>query len=104
MVKKEKDDLKKLMQDIPLNDRIEAGRKFENRKMIAPSRIHVNTPDDSPTLETLTGLFIAPIDKFKDLFSKFPEQHELTNIESKKVIPTTGSTTTSTTTTTGRTK
>jgi hypothetical protein len=97
MMKIEKEDLKKISVEIPLNDRIDSGRKFENRKMLAPSRIHVNVPDESPTLDTLVGLLMSPIDKFKDLFSKFPEQHDLTNVQTQKEIPISGTKTTTST-------
>jgi hypothetical protein len=100
MNKIEQEDSKKLVLEIPLNDRIDAGRKFENRKMVAPTRPHVVLPDDSPTLETLLGLLMSPIDKFMDLFSKFPDQSELNSLKLQKDLPSniSGSTTTTTTT------
>jgi hypothetical protein len=85
--RKNKRIIKKFEIEIPLEERIEAGKKFENRKMLAPSRPHVSTPDESPTLETLIGILMSPIDKFMDLFSKFPEKYELDNIKTQKEIP-----------------
>jgi hypothetical protein len=100
MNKIKQEDLKKLALEIPIDERIDAGRKFENRKMLAPSRPHVILPDDNPTLETLLGLLVSPIDKFMNLFSKFPDQSELDNLKLQKDLPSKISETTTTTTTT----
>lgn len=101
MSKEEKEDLKVIPMEIPLNDRINAGKKFENRKMLAPTRPHTTSPDQSPTLETIYGLIVAPIDKFRDLFSSFPEKTELEMIKQQKEMPSlTGTTTTTSTSST----
>jgi hypothetical protein len=76
MDKEENEDLKVLPLQVPLQDRLNAGKKFENRKLIAPSRPHLHVPDENPTMETIMGLLLAPVDKFKDLFAKFPTAEE----------------------------
>jgi hypothetical protein len=92
MEKEETEDLKVIPLQIPLQDRIDAGRKFENRKFLAPSRPHLHVPDENPTMETLVGLLMAPIDKFKDLFVKFPtkEECEHCKVEQSKTVTNVG--------------
>jgi hypothetical protein len=81
MDKEENEDLTLLRSQVTMQDRINAGKKFENRKLIAPSRPHINAPDDNPTLEMLVGLLVAPVDKFKDLFVSFPEKSQIENLK-----------------------
>jgi hypothetical protein len=95
----EQEDMKKIQLEVPLNERVDAGRKFENRKMLAPSRPHVTMPDESPTLETIVGLLMSPIDKFIDLFSKFPDKNELESLKLQKDVPNFTETKTTTTST-----
>jgi hypothetical protein len=80
MEKEENTDLKLCAQDISMEDRINAGKKFENRKLIAPTRPHTLIPDTYPTLETIMGILVAPYDKFKDLFTSFPDQKEVEKV------------------------
>jgi hypothetical protein len=55
-----------------LEDRIHQGHKFMNRKKIAPTRPHTSAPESPALLEEVMGLFMAPVDKFRDLFRDFP--------------------------------
>ena len=78
----EKDIFPLFKRHVSEEERISAGNTFLRRKMIVPSRPHPQAPDSSPTLEALVGLFIAPVDKFKDIFyAKFPDQEEVNNIK-----------------------
>jgi hypothetical protein len=86
MNKEECEVLKELPLQVLLQDRIDAGRKFENNKMIAPSRVHLNIPDECPTMEIIIGLMLAPIDKFRDLFSKFPEKSEIEQVKQEQIL------------------
>ena len=56
---------------------ISAGNSFVRRKFIVPTRPHSSIPIDPPTLEGLLGLLIAPIDKFRDLFTSYPDQDKV---------------------------
>ena len=88
--KEEKLHIPKLVERIPLEERISMGQKFENRKIIAPTRPHLWTADKYPFLETLEGVLLAPIDKFLDLFKSFPPKETLKNItEQHSTTPTT---------------
>lgn len=51
-------------------------RSFRRTKMFAPTRSHPSAPD-KPPFENVAGLLAAPIDKLKDMFSKFPATDEL---------------------------
>jgi hemerythrin superfamily protein len=64
------------------SDRITAGNKFLRRKLIVPTRPHPHVPDSIPTVESLIGLFVAPIDKFRDIFgARFPDQDTVDKIK-----------------------
>jgi hemerythrin superfamily protein len=61
---------------------IKEGNRFLRRKFIAPTRPHTMTPDSFPTLESLGGLLLSPIDKFRDIFfESFPDQNEVDKIK-----------------------
>lgn len=47
-------------------------RSFERTKMFVPTRSHPRAPD-KPPFETVVGLMTAPLDKVRDIFSKFPK-------------------------------
>ena len=57
-------------------------RQFERRKAIVPTRAHPNAPTN-PYLESLVGLFTAPMDKIKDIFSDFPEKEAVSKASKK---------------------
>ncbi|KAF9350997.1 hypothetical protein BGX26_010884 [Mortierella sp. AD094] len=46
---------------------------FQRTKKFAPTRSHPSAPD-KPPFENVAGLLAAPIDKLRDMFSKFPKQ------------------------------
>jgi hypothetical protein len=47
-------------------------RSFDRTKMFVPTRSHPNSPN-KPPYETAVGLLAAPLDKLRDMFSKFPK-------------------------------
>lgn len=59
---------------------ISAGNQFMRRKFIVPTKPHTIIPEDPPTLEGLLGLLIAPIDKFRELFTSYPDQDKVSEI------------------------
>ncbi|KAL3954172.1 hypothetical protein ACCO45_012128 [Purpureocillium lilacinum] len=48
------------------------GRSFERIKMFMPTRSHPRALD-KPPFETVAGLITAPLDKVRDIFTKFPK-------------------------------
>lgn len=77
MGKEENIYLPSLIDRVPMEERINMGQKFENRKLIAPTRPHPWASDQYPFLETIEGVLLAPIDKFMDLFKSFPEKQKI---------------------------
>jgi len=56
-------------------DEAESGKllkSFQRTKHFVPTRSHPAAPD-KPPFETVAGLMAAPMDKLRDLFSKFPQ-------------------------------
>lgn len=51
-------------------------KSFQRSKMFAPTRSHPSAPD-KPPFENVAGLLAAPIDKLRDMFSKFPDPKDL---------------------------
>lgn len=49
--------------------------QFLRTKAIVPTRSHPSAPNQPP-LETLAGLLVAPIDRFKDMFREYPSVRE----------------------------
>jgi len=54
-------------------DLVKAGKMFNLKKKIAPTRPHPGIPDKPTALEMALGLLIAPIDKIRDVFTDFPK-------------------------------
>ena len=78
----EKEVLPAITKQYMTQDLIIEGNRFLRRKMIAPTRPHNMAPDSIPTLESLVGMMISPIDKFRDLFFvSFPDQNEVDRIK-----------------------
>ncbi|KAJ7726940.1 hypothetical protein B0H16DRAFT_1331801 [Mycena metata] len=50
-----------------------AASQFSLTKKFVPTRAHPSAPNQPP-FETLAGFLVAPIDKLKDVFSKFPTE------------------------------
>ncbi|CAF4890698.1 unnamed protein product, partial [Rotaria sp. Silwood1] len=67
----EQNDYPKLENAITPEQSDSLARSYERTKMFVPTRSHPNAPD-KPPFETVVGLLTAPIDKLRDLFSKFP--------------------------------
>lgn len=65
---------------IPEDKLVSLGNQFMRRKFIVPTRPHSSIPEDSPTIEGLLGLLIAPIDKFRELFTSYPDQDKVTEM------------------------
>ncbi|KAL8878430.1 MAG: hypothetical protein Q9198_003759 [Flavoplaca austrocitrina] len=51
-------------------------KSFERTKMITPTRSHPSAPN-RPYFENFAAMLAAPIDRFKDLVSAFPDKEEL---------------------------
>lgn len=51
-------------------------RSFERTKMITPTRSHPSAPN-RPYIEDFAAMLAAPIHRFKDLLTTFPEKEEL---------------------------
>jgi hemerythrin superfamily protein len=78
----ENDVLPQFSKNVSKEQRVSAGNSFLRRKMIVPTRPHTMAPDSIPTLESLVGLLLAPVDKFKDIiFGDFPNQQEVNKIK-----------------------
>lgn len=65
---------------IPEEQLVTAGNQFMRRKFIVPTRPHSSVPEDPPTLEGLLGLLIAPVDKFRELFTSYPDQDKVADM------------------------
>jgi hemerythrin-like domain-containing protein len=70
-----------LDQYISFDKRVELGNMFSRRKLIVPTRPHPSAPVEPTTLESLIGMLTAPIDKFRDFFTSFPDQHKVGEIK-----------------------
>lgn len=68
----EQEDMPKLDKVLSEQDSEALSVSFDRHKAIAPSRSHPNAPD-KPPMETVAGLFAAPLDHIGDLFRKFPD-------------------------------
>ncbi|KAF9964258.1 hypothetical protein BGZ70_006709 [Mortierella alpina] len=51
-------------------------KSFQRSKMFAPTRSHPSAPD-KPPFENVAGLMAAPLDKLRDMFSKFPDPKDV---------------------------
>jgi hypothetical protein len=79
--KEEKEILPSLAKHVTEEDRIKAGNSFSRRKLIVPTRPHTMVPETPPTLNSILGLLTSPIDKFRDLFTSFPDQEKMSEIK-----------------------
>jgi len=71
----ETEDLPFLKEQFTEDQLIKAGKAFSMKQKIAPTRPHPAVPDKPTALELALGLFIAPVDKFRDLFVDFPDKN-----------------------------
>ncbi len=70
----EKEDLPFLKEKLSEKELIAAGKAFTMKEKLAPTRPHPSVPDKPAALELALGLMIAPVDKFRDLFTSFPDK------------------------------
>ncbi|KAI1383574.1 uncharacterized protein F4822DRAFT_434685 [Hypoxylon trugodes] len=68
----EEGDLVKLEDALGLTRSKELCQKFEKTKWFSPTRSHPGAPN-KPPFETAVAFMTAPIDKVRDLFTKFPD-------------------------------
>lgn len=73
----EKEDLEYLRQTVDRAGREGAGTTFALGKNIVPTKPHAAVPNKSAALEGALGLLVTPIDKFRNIFEKFPNQNEI---------------------------
>lgn len=78
--KEENEILPMLKKYINQDLRTKAGKAFLLKKSIVPTRPHTMVPEDPVTINNILGLLISPIDKFRDLFTNFPDQHKKSQI------------------------
>ncbi|TDL19007.1 hypothetical protein BD410DRAFT_774379 [Rickenella mellea] len=69
----EQNDLPPLEKEIGGAASHEAAASFKRTKKFVPTRPHPSAPDQPP-FETLVGFLAAPIDKLRDVFTKFPTE------------------------------
>ncbi|KAF8883419.1 hypothetical protein BD779DRAFT_1443967 [Infundibulicybe gibba] len=69
----EQEDLPLLEPTIGVDGSSMAATNFTRTKKFAPTRAHPSAPN-KPPFETLAALMAAPMDKLKDLFTKFPTE------------------------------
>jgi hemerythrin-like domain-containing protein len=79
--KEEKEVLPLLDKHVSLNKRVELGNQFERRKLIVPTKSHPSAPDQPSLVNSIISILTSPIDKFRDLFSSFPEQQKVMDIK-----------------------
>ncbi|KAI1469481.1 HHE domain protein [Daldinia caldariorum] len=68
----EEHDLPALEAKLDEDSLLQLGRSFDRAKAFVPTRSHPQMPR-APPLETAAALLSAPIDKFLDIFRKFPK-------------------------------
>lgn len=68
----EEKDLPKFEKAISRDDSKSFATSFTRTKYFVPTHSHPGAPD-KPPYETVAGLLMHPIDKLRDMFSKFPE-------------------------------
>jgi hypothetical protein len=81
MLKEESEDIPLICKMISYDDRIIAGQRFERRKTLAPSRPHMNMPDNDPERLTVASLLLESADKYLDHFQSFPTEKEMIEIK-----------------------
>ncbi|KAF9581405.1 hypothetical protein BGW38_001592 [Lunasporangiospora selenospora] len=74
MEEEEAVDLVELEQALSAKETADMAKEFHLTKKFAPTRSHPSAPNEPP-FENVVGLLAAPIDKIRDIFSRFPEVH-----------------------------
>ncbi|KAF9900047.1 hypothetical protein EC991_007963 [Linnemannia zychae] len=72
MKEEEETDLVQLEQELSNEESFDLAKKFHLTKKFVPTRSHPSAPNQPP-FETVVGLLAAPIDKLRDIFSRFPK-------------------------------
>lgn len=67
----EREDLPMLEEKLGPEGSKEAALSFKRTKQFVPTRAHPDAPN-KPPYETAVGMLMAPLDKLKDMFAKFP--------------------------------
>ncbi len=57
-----------------------AGNQFARRKFILPTKPLTTIPEDNASLEELLNFLIAPTDKFRELFTSYPDQDKVNEL------------------------
>jgi len=68
----EENDLVKLEEALSAEESADLARQFHLTKKFVPTRSHPSAPNEPP-FETVVGLLTAPLDKLRDIFSRFPK-------------------------------
>jgi hemerythrin superfamily protein len=71
----ESSELPKLEGVLPRDESHQMAKSFARTKKFVPTHSHPSAPN-RPPYETAAGLLAAPIDRLRDLFTKFPEDDE----------------------------
>jgi hemerythrin superfamily protein len=79
--KEEKEILPMVRKYLNEDQRTKAAKAFSFKKLIVPTRPHTMVPEDPVTINNILGLLTSPIDKFRDLFTAFPDQHKMSEIK-----------------------
>ncbi|KAL8947540.1 MAG: hypothetical protein Q9222_006189 [Ikaeria aurantiellina] len=70
------EDMPRLEEKLSREESQALAQSFERTKMITPTRSHPSAPN-RPYFENFAAMLAAPIDRFKDLLSAWPEKGEL---------------------------
>ncbi len=71
----------RLIRYVDEKKRIEYGNQFSRRKYIVPTRPHTIIPEDPPSLNSVLSLLAMPVDKFKDIFTLYPDGEKVRELE-----------------------
>lgn len=75
MKEEEEHDLPKLEEKLSDSETTNIAKSFEHTKGIVPTHSHPNAPN-RPPFESLAGMLAMPMDKLRDMVSKFPSTQE----------------------------
>jgi hemerythrin superfamily protein len=75
MKEEEEHDFPRLEEKLSDSESAAIAKSFERTKGIVPTRAHPNAPSHPP-FESVVGMLTMPIDKLRDMVSKFPSKQE----------------------------
>jgi hypothetical protein len=81
--KEEKEILPELIKLVKEDQRIKSGNQYTRRKFIVPTRPHTIIPEHPPSLNSILGLLTSPIDKFRDIFTSYPDLDDVNELKKK---------------------